>query len=342
MPGLSPHAPPERGQVRRPLSVISAASPSETGVLRRAPTSFTPCRSCLPQGAILFLETSFNRRTIINMNESVNADLRQLHHDVMAIYNRETCAIQARPTATGSINVTNYLAGQAIKFGDAALVLLEDKNQPLDVPAALLRTCLEAQARANHIIGVAGNDRETRAQELIHLMSISHEYYEKQCIQMSKDTIPDESKLLPRDRPYFAAMKKHLFSVDTSDLKKIKKEYEELNRKWTYGKVIEKDKFSDPIAMQRSEAQRLQPSLHLAYIQCCAFVHTDPAAIKHGERMTKISVVYSIVLAEVLAVVCFFKALDKDSDPDLVIIKKRIIDFDINEKILPKEGLPTQ
>jgi hypothetical protein len=277
---------------------------------------------------------------MVTMKEPVDAELKQLHHEIMAVYNRETLAVHATPTAVASINTTNYLAGQAFKFGDAALILLEDERQPLDVPAALLRTCLEAQARANHIISVTGNSREERAGELVRLMDKSHDYYEKQCIQLSKDAIPDESKLLPRDRPYFAAMKNFLLNVNTSDLKKLKKEYEELNRKWGYSKVIEKDKFNDPIAMKRSEAQPLQPMLHLVYMESCAFIHTDPAAIKHGQQMTKTGLVHTIVLVEAIAMLCFLTALNKANDPEFLNLKKRIIGFDINEKVFPKRNLP--
>lgn len=274
-----------------------------------------------------------------HMNEVVDPELKQIHHAIMGIYNRETAILKIHPTTIDSINTTNFLTGQAIKFGDAALILMEDANQPLDVPAALLRTCLEAQARANHVIAASGNDRENRAHELVELMHKSHNYYEKQCIQLSKETIPNEESLLPRDRAYFSAMKKFLFSVDTSDLKTVKKEYEELNRKWGYSAVIEKQKFNDPVVMRRSEAQALQPALHLTYLQSCAFVHSDPATLQHAQRMTKVGLTHAIVLAEALSVLGFFTALGKEKDQDLVDIKKRIIGFDINERVLPKEHL---
>lgn len=292
------------------------------------------------QTELLFLVARFYWRTIVDMSEVVDAELKQIHFTIMGIYNRETSILKTVPTTIDSINTTNFLAGQAVKFADAAIILMEDGNQPLDVPAALLRTCLEAQARANHVIAATGNDRENRGHELIVLMHKAHDYYEKQCIQLSKETITNESSLLPRDRAYFSAMKKFLFSVDTSDLKTVKKEYEELNRKWGYSKVIEKQNFSDPVVMKRSEAQALQPMLHLAYLQSCAFVHSDPASLQHGQRMTKIGLTYTIVLAEVLAVLGFFTAVGKEKDQDLVDIKKKIIAFDINERVLPKNCLP--
>jgi len=274
------------------------------------------------------------------MNEIVDLELKAIHNEALNIYNRETLILKSKPTPIDSINTTNYLAGQAIKFADAALILMEDVSQPLDVPAALLRTSLESQARANHVVAATGKERESRANELIQLMHKGHDYYEKLCVQASKDMITDESKLLPRDRPYFAAIKSFLWKIDTSDLKNIKNQYEEINRKWGYGKVIEKDKFGDPSSLNRSEAQPLQRGLHLAYLQSCAFVHSDPASLKHGQRITKVGLTHAIVLAEVIAILCFLTTLGKETDQDFLNIKKRIRAFDVHEKILPRKELP--
>src|SRR5271154_3995964 len=111
------------------------------------------------------------------MNPDIDPEHRAIHFDVLNIYNRETTLIRSKPTSVDSINATNFLAGQATIFADAALVLMEDARQPLNVPAALLRTCLEAQARCNHIIGAVGQERENRASELVQLMHCGHEYY---------------------------------------------------------------------------------------------------------------------------------------------------------------------
>jgi hypothetical protein len=157
---------------------------------------------------------------------------------------------------------------------------------------------------------------------------------------MMKDFIPDETNLLPRDRPYFPAMKSKLGEIDTSDLEALKKQYKQISSNWTYGKVIERDKFRDPISMKRSEAQPLQPMLNLAYMQSCAFVHCDPASIKHGQILTTVGLAHTLVLAEIIALLSFFTALGREQDQDLIKIKKRIIALDVNEKILPKKDLP--
>ena len=101
------------------------------------------------------------------MNDAVDQELKSIHHAALLIYNRETLHIRSNPTSVHSINATNFLAGQATIFADAALLLMEDARQPLNVPAALLRTCLEAQARANHIIAAKGKAREDRARNLL-------------------------------------------------------------------------------------------------------------------------------------------------------------------------------
>jgi len=276
-----------------------------------------------------------------SMNDVVDPELRAIHRAALSIYNRETAAIEAHPTPTASINATNFFAGQAAMFADAALLLMEDDRQPLNVPAALLRTCLEAQARSNHIIAVTGKERENRASELVQLMHLGHDYHEKLAIQLLKDFLADESKFLPRDRPYLPAMKSMARATDTSTLKALKKQYESINRNWTYGKVAGRDKFGDPKSLHRSEAQPLQPALNLSYVQCCAFVHSDPASLKHGQLLTKIGVAHTIVLAELIAVSSFLVALGKEQDQELLNVKKRIIAFDANEKILPKKDLPS-
>jgi hypothetical protein len=272
------------------------------------------------------------------MNDMVDPQLRALHHALLSIYNKETERIRANPTTIASINATNFLAGQAVGFADAAIFLMEDNRQPLDVPVALLRTCLEAQARANHITAAIGTEREDRAGELVRLMEIGRAYYEKLVIQSYKDT--DESQYLARDKAYLPAMKKLLGAVDTSDHKTLKKELDQLAQRWTYGKVIERSKFGEPAVLNRSEAQRIQPALYLCYLQCCSFVHADPVSLRHKQFLTKTGVTYNLVLAEIVAGLCFFIALGKESDQDLVNIKKAIIAFDVNDRILPKDKLP--
>jgi hypothetical protein len=238
-----------------------------------------------------------------------------------------------------SINATNFLAGQCVMFADSALFLMEDTRQPISAPVALLRTCLEAQARCNHIIAAQGQAREATAGELIQLMDLGHEYYEMKVVALSKEMVGDPTKLLPRDRAYFPALKSLHATTDTSKLKGLKKAYDELSRKWSYSKVVERERFKDPNVLKRSEAQPIQPALDLTYVQCCAFVHCDPASIRHQNRLTRIGVTHTLVLSEIVAVMCFFVALGKGQDVELLALKRAIINFDVNERILPKSWL---
>jgi hypothetical protein len=270
----------------------------------------------------------------------VDPDLKAIHFATVQLYNREAAILKSTPTSVVSINATYFLAEQATTFADAALLLMEDARQPLNVPAALLRTCLEAQAKANHIIALTGNEREKRADEFRQLMEVGFDYYELLTIQWYKDIAADESKILRRDQPYLPQLKATLGKIDTSKLKTLKKQYDQLNGNWGYGRVVERDKFKHPIALGRSEAQPLQPGLNLIYIQCCAFVHSSPAVIHHKQVLSPVDVAYSAVLAEFLAVLCFFVALGKQSDKDLLHLKARIIAFDVNDRILPKKDLP--
>jgi hypothetical protein len=45
-------------------------------------------------------------------------------------------------------------------------------------------------------------------------------------------------------------------------------------------------------------------------------------------------------LAEFIAVQCFFTALGKEQDGALLDIKRRVLAFDVNDRILPKKDLP--
>jgi hypothetical protein len=274
------------------------------------------------------------------MNSPVDAELKQLHIAAMNLYNRETAYLHSNPTSIVSINAVNFLAGQATTFADSALFLMEDARQPLNAPAALLRTCLEAQARANHIIAVVGKEREQRANELQQLMHVGHDYYVTMSIQMTKDFAPNASNSLPRNIPYLPHIKRLTDSIDTSKLKTLEKQYKLLGQNWSYSKVIGRKELLDPVWQNRSEAQRLQPELYVRYIQLCAFVHSDPASLKLAQLLTPLSVAYTAVMAEIVALLCFFVALGKEKDQDLFNLKKRFIAFDPNEKILPKKDLP--
>lgn len=278
---------------------------------------------------------------IPNLNGAVDPELREIHHLVLALYNRETAIIRANPASKASVNVISFLSNQAVIFADAALVMLEDDRQPINVPAASVRTCLEAQARANHVIAAKGKEREKRAGELELLMKIGHQYYELLGIKMAKDFAPNSSNSQPRDLPYVPHIQKLFKNTDTSELAKLEKQYKELNREWGYTKIVGRDKFSDKMWMSRSEAQLLQPELYLRYTWLCAFVHCDPASIRLAPVLTPLSLAYTAVMAEIAAVQCFFVALGKENDQGLVNLKKRFIAFDVCEKILPKEHLPS-
>jgi hypothetical protein len=197
------------------------------------------------------------------VNTVVDPHLKAIHIAALNLYNRETLLIQSNPTSTASINATNFLARQATIFADAVLFLMEDARQPLNSAVALLRTCLEAQARANYIIAVAEEERERRANEFLQLMNVGHDYNKALAIQMMKDFGTDPSKFLPRELPYLPAIRLLLKNTDTSNLKALKSQYDKMSGKWSYGKVIGREQLLDPIWQKRSEAQSLQPGLYL-------------------------------------------------------------------------------
>jgi hypothetical protein len=274
------------------------------------------------------------------MNCKIDSELMAIHFAAINLYNRETEFLKANPSSVASINATSFLAEQVTIFANSILFLLEDDRQPLNVPAALLRTCLEAQARANLIVAATGAEREQRASEFTQLRDAGHKYYETLAMQMTKDFAPNSSNSLPRNLPYLPHIIRMMADTDTSKLQELKKQYKRMSDKWNYGEVIGKDKLSDPVWLNRSEAQRLQPELYLRYVNLCAFVHSDPASTALALNMLPISVAYTSVMAQIIGVLCFFTALGKEKDTDLINLKKRFIAFDVNEKTLPKKDLP--
>jgi hypothetical protein len=275
------------------------------------------------------------------MNSKIDPELMAIHFAAINLYNRETTFIKANPSSVASINATSFLAEQATIFANTVLFLLEDDRQSINVPAALLRTCLEAQARANHIVAATGAEREQRANDFSQLRDAGHKYYETLAIQMTKDFAPDSSNCLPRNLPYLPHINRMIANTDTSNLQELKKQYKQMSDKWNYGEVIGRNKLSDPAWLNRSEAQRLQPELYLRYVNLCAFVHSDPASTASALQMSPVSLTYTAIMAQIIGVLCFFTALGKEKDSDLINLKKRFIAFDVNEKILPKKDLPS-
>ena len=159
--------------------------------------------------------------------------LLAIYCDSVNLYNRETSIIRGNPTACASINATNFLACYAIRFADAALFLMEDVHQPLTPAAALLRTCLEAQARANHIVAASGEEREKLAREFLELMTLGYNYNEAVAFQMQKEIAGDASKFPTRDQPIIAAIMPHLENIDTSNVDALRKQYEDSRNKWS-------------------------------------------------------------------------------------------------------------
>ena len=273
-----------------------------------------------------------HKADFISTNEVVGAELKAIHNGAMSLYNREEAILTATPPVVDSVNATKFLAGRAKLLADSALLLMEAPQQPLNVPFALLRTCLEAQARAVHIATATGAEREKLAGEFLQLIRIHHEYYTKCAIQMEKDMTFTECQ--PCDRQDFEVMQSYLRRTDTSDLKKIKKRYDQLNLKWDHGAVAEQIQLQSKAPLNLAAPPPLQRELHLAYLRSCSFMYSDPAILK--QLITPAIVAHKLVLAEVISIFCFFTALGKEGDQDLLNIKTSAFNFDVNKKTLSK------
>jgi hypothetical protein len=266
-----------------------------------------------------------NTGDFVSTNEVVDSELKAIHNAAMSICNREEAVLTANPTSVHSVTATKLLARQTKLITDSALLLMEDARQPLNVLFALLRTCLEGQARAIHITSATGTEREKLAGEFVQLMQIHHEYYSKCAIQLEKDATFTECQAC--DRPDFEVMKSYLRRTDTSNLKGIRKRYEKINLKWNYFAVTEQDQFQSPASLNPFVPPPLQLELHLAYLRSCSFMYSDPAALKR--LITPVILAHKLVIAEVISISCFFAALGKEDDQDLINIKTRAFNFEV-------------
>jgi hypothetical protein len=276
-------------------------------------------------------------------SSNLDPQLLEIFEAVVNLYNRENKLLESATESSASINATHFLVRQAIMFADAALFLMQDENQSLIPAAALLRTCLEAQARANHILGSTGEEREKLAAEFLDMMTTGDAYYRLLLAEWFKNWEADVAKTLSNYEPVLATIRERAGKVDTSPLKELRKKYQGLGRKWGYATVIGRDKLTDPEWQKRTGPQGIQPSLYLLYTQYCSFVHSDPTSLKHESKLNVLSEGHAAVLAAYSALTSFMTALGKAADADYQKIRQAMIAFQLVPKTLriaPKSPAP--
>jgi hypothetical protein len=263
-------------------------------------------------------------------------DIRELDPQLIEIfdaavdlYNRETKLLESATESSASINATHFLARQAFQFATAALSLMEDARQPLFPAAALLRTCLEAQARANHIVAATGEDREKLATEFFDMLTAGRDYYEVLTADWYKKFGSEVPALLSKDKRILEAIQAKIEKIDTSQLKNLRAKHQKLSSEWSYATVIGRDKMTDPNWQMRTGPQGIQPSLYLHYVQYCSFVHCDPTSLRFEGKLNVLAEGHCAVLAAFSALTSFMTALGKCADPKFQEIRKAMVAFSV-------------
>ncbi|MGD0652008.1 MAG: hypothetical protein ABSA97_12885 [Verrucomicrobiia bacterium] len=268
----------------------------------------------------------------------LDPQLVRIYEAAVDLYNRQNKAVASLTETSASINATHFLTRQTIVFATAALRHMEDAHQPLMPAVALLRTCLEAQARANHIVAATGVERERLANQFIDMMAAGYDYYRMMITKVNKDDAADIADLPSKAQAIFAAIKPMVENVDTSTVGALEDRYKDLLKKWTYNNVIGKKSLNDPKWKNRTQVQRLQSGLHVIYVKCCAFVHSDPTSMKLEKELSLLEESHTAVLAIISAINSFFIALGKEDDAALQELNAAMVAFPLAEKTFKEMG----
>src|SRR3989442_6923749 len=104
-------------------------------------------------------------REFTNLPETVQKFRRELYEGCQRAGKR----LGENPT--NAQNACHFLANVTVLNADAAILLADAERFP---PAmSLLRTCLEAQARANYIVNLDTSEREQKARDFNNLRGFS-------------------------------------------------------------------------------------------------------------------------------------------------------------------------
>ena len=268
---------------------------------------------------------------------TLDAKLLAFYRSSLTLYNREVQMVDSAGVRQASVRATGFLARHTFAFADGAILLAA---QDCLMPAtALLRTCLEAQARANHIVAAKDEEREQRATDYLQLMKLGRDYCVLRIAQTAKDFPVDAPGLSEEEQRQFQQIRSHFHRMDTTELPDVKDQYENLNREWSYGKVVGPRQFKDLNWQNRTPMQKMQPALHLQYLDCCAFVHADPTAHVLEKSITVLTVTYSTIACLVSALTSFFEAIGKSKDTELSGLVDALSRYPLNSKQLQARAL---
>jgi hypothetical protein len=212
-----------------------------------------------------------------------------------------------------SVKIASFLVVHSYRFAEPSLMLAA--NDDLLPAIALMRTAIESQARANHLISFNGQPREDKAAELFRLFNLSREYYSGLMMKSVSSVKIDWASVFNWSPEHREQVAKWLAEFDAGKLEALRKERETLRREWDYGKVTGKKSFGDAQWNLRTHFQRIQQVLDISFNRGSFCLHPDLMSL-HIEKMVSADEIMDDATAVAVCVVhCYLVAIGRQNDP---------------------------
>lgn len=257
----------------------------------------------------------------MNNQQSIDERFMRAYAQLTDIYNGVAKEMQNRELQfPRSFRVCGFLTRRALMFADAAMILA-DKG--LLVPAhALLRTCIESQARAYSIVSYPVDQREVKAEELLKLIELGRAKSFETILETVEGRRGDLGEALAivqnlRKAEPEARMREIIDRVKAeSPSESIHRRAKNLRDRWTYGTLrMQRRQFGKNAPYLR--IMEMQPTFDLYYEQSCSAVHSDPSSTVFEEVTNTAHIVQYAVASTLSAVSCLLIVMGRDNDDGL-------------------------
>jgi hypothetical protein len=229
------------------------------------------------------------------------------------VYNTAAQSLSEEIAKLDSVKITSLLVRHSYRFSDAALMLAA--NDDLLPAAALMRTAIEAQAVANHLISFTGPVREQKAAELFRLSKLNREYHSGLMMKSISSVKIDWANVFNWSPEARAQVAKLLAEFDSAQFDSLREERGKLSNDWKYGKVIGRKFFDAPHWNSRTPIQRVQQTLDVLYNLYCSAVHPDPSACVTEKLLSAHDLVSAAATVAVYVVYCYLVTIGRQEEP---------------------------
>lgn len=212
-----------------------------------------------------------------------------------------------------SVKITTFFVVHSFRFAEASLMLAA--NDDILPAVALMRTAIEAQARANYLISFNGQERESKAAELFKLLELSRKFYAGQMMESVRSVNIDWANVFHWTPEAREQITKWLAEFDATKQETIRKERETVRHKWDYGKVIGRKSFSNAQWNSRTPFQRIQQSLAISYEFGSSAIHPDLMSYYTEKMHSAHEILFDAAAVAVCVVSCYLVAIGKQDDP---------------------------